>query len=251
MYPIAPRGGFGDSATLESGRAAPIQGETVGFVTEDAARVEYHRSGVPAPLVARLLDLPPSLATDVDAYVLVEQPEGGPSEVLAYGADGAVLGSNVPPLTDTRKVGTVDAFGTTWTVKISTAADGYWAATCVEPQGDGSPLIACERGWGGGMRVQTFDGPDPAVFVTQSVGSSLDAIDLQTDDGRVFHAVMLPTGFGGFVAVVALEGSGRGRFVYSMKDGRTDDGRRPEAHVEWQDIGQAIGDGSFLPPTAH
>ena len=248
VYPIAPRGGFGDSATLESGRAAPIQGETVGFVTEDAARVEYHRSGVPTPLVARLLDLPSSLASDVDAYVFVEQPEGGPSEVLAYGAEGTVLGSNVPPLTDTQKVGTVDAFGATWIVKISTAGDGYWPSTCVEPAGEASPLSACERGWGGGALVQTFDGPDPAVFVTQGVGDLVGAIDVQSDDGRVFHAVMVPTRKGGNVAVVALEGSGSGRFVYSLTDGRTDEGRRPEAQVEWQDVGQGTAGGSFAPP---
>jgi hypothetical protein len=97
VYPIAGRGGFGDSATFAPRREAPIQGTTVGFVTEDAAPVEYHRSGIPTPLVAKLLDLPSSFASDVDAYVIEEQPEGGPSEVLAYGADGTVLGSNLPP----------------------------------------------------------------------------------------------------------------------------------------------------------
>jgi hypothetical protein len=43
------------------------------------------------------------------------------------------------------------------------------------------------------------------------------------------------------VAVVALEGAGEGRFVYQMSDGGVDQGRRPEARVEWSDVGQVIG----------
>ena len=86
------------------------------------------------------------------------------------------------------------------------------------------------------------------MFVTQSVGD-IDAIDLRADDGTVFHAVMLPVGRGGMVAVFALEGEGRGRFVYYF-DGKTDQGRRPEAQVEWPDLGQVIGHGSFPPPDA-
>ena len=83
---------------------------------------------------------------------------------------------------------------------------------------------------GGGLLVQTFDEPSPAVFVTQGVGDNMGPIDVQADDGRVFHAVMLPHQ-GGFVAVVALDGSGQGRFVYSLTDGRTDQGLRPEAQM--------------------
>jgi hypothetical protein len=33
-----------------------------------------------------------------------------------------------------------------------------------------------------------------------------------------------------------------------MSGGRTDQGRRPEAHITWPDLGQVIGSGSFPPP---
>jgi hypothetical protein len=52
---------------------------------------------------------------------------------------------------------------------------------------------------------------------------------------------MLPVRSGGSVAVVALEAAGEGRFVYQMSGGRVDEGRRPEARVEWSDVGQVIG----------
>lgn len=221
-----------------------VEGETFGGVTEEAARVEYRRAGRDTPLIAKLIDLPPSLPFGFDAYVFEPQPIGGPSEVLAIGADGGVLGSNLPPLVDTERIGTVDAFGTTWIVKDSTSADGFSSSTCVEPAGNGPGLNPCERGWGGGLLVQTFDGPNPAVFISQGVGDLVGAIDLQADDGKVFHAVMLPNGRDEFVAVVALEGEGGGRFVYSLTDGRTDEG----GHIEWSDLGQVVGDGSFLPP---
>lgn len=229
------------------------EGETFGAVTENAARVELHRAGVATPLVARLIDLPPSLAFGFDAYVFEPQPTGGPWEVLAIGTDGEILGSNLPPLVDTKRVGTVRAFGTTWTVKISAAADGFWASPCVEPAATGT-LSPCERGPGGGVLVQSSDGPRPSVFVTQVVGDNVGAIDVQADDGTVYHAVMVPAPRQGSVAgwvlaVVALEGGGRGRFVYHLTDGKTDEGRRPEAHVEWPDLGQVIGEGSFPPPS--
>ena len=174
--------------------------------------------------------------------------DGRPYEGLAIGADGEILGSSLPPLVDTELVGTVRAFGTKWAVKRSTAADGHWASSCVEPAATASALTPCQRGPGGGVSVQHFDEPRPSVFVTQSVGD-IDAIDLRADDGTVFHAVMLPVGRGGMVAVFALEGEGRGRFVYYF-DGKTDQGRRPEAQVEWPDLGQVIGHGSFPPPDA-
>ena len=53
--------------------------------------------------------------------------------------------------------------------------------------------------------------------------------------------MMIPTGVGWSVAVVALERAGEGRFVYQY-DGKVDEGRRPEARVEWPDVGQVIGD---------
>ena len=165
----------------------------------------------------------------------------------ALGADGKVLGSNLPPLADTQRVGTVRGFGSTWVVKESTSADGYWSSTCVEPAADASTSRPCEQAPGGGMLVQTFAEPNPAVFVTQGVGDNVGAIDVRADDGRVFHAVMLPHQ-GGFVAVVALDGAGQGSFVYSLTDGRTDQGLRPEAQVSWPDLGQVIGAGSFPPP---
>lgn len=95
--------------------------------------------------------------------------------------------------------------------------------------------------------VQGFDEPSPAVFVTQRVGDIVEAIDVRADDGTLYHAVMLPLGDGS-VAVVALEGGGRGRFVYYLNDGRIDEGQRPAGRVEWPDFGPVIGDGSFPPP---
>ena len=217
---------------------APTGMETFGAVMDDVARVELHRAGIDEPFVAERIDLPPSLDAGFDAFAFQGQPDGGPFEVVAIGADGEVLYSSHPPLSDTERVGTVHAFGTTWAVKLSTAADGYWGTTCVEPAAT-STLAPCERGFGGGMLVQTFDAPVPAVFVTQGVGD-IDAIDVVTDDGRSYPAVMVPVQGGGFVAVVALEGAGEGRFVYQY-DGQVDEGRRPEARVEWSDVGQVIG----------
>ena len=73
------------------------------------------------------------------------------------------------------------------------------------------------------------------------------------DDGTVFHALMIPDhrpgSRAGSVAVVALEGGGQGRLVYHMSGGRTDQGRRPEAHITWPDLGQVIGNGSFPRPS--
>jgi hypothetical protein len=250
LYEIAPYGHYGDVANVVPRRRSPIQGQTVGLVKEDAAGVEYRLAGVGTALRAKLIDLPPSLVFGFDAFVFEPQPSGGPFEVVAIGADGETLGSNLPPLVNTERVGTVRAFGTTWTVKLSTAADGFSASTCVELAATDT-LDPCERGPGGGALVQSFDGPSPAVFVTQFVGDSVQAIDVQADGGTMFHAVMLPSGgTGGKVAVVALEGGDRGRFIFHLSDGRTDQGRRPEAHMEWPDLGQVIGDGSFPPPTA-
>lgn len=238
-------------ADVDVPRPNAFEGETFGAVTEDAARVELHRAGVDTRLVARLIDLPPSLAFGFDAYVFEPQPTGGPWEVLAIGTDGEILGSNLPPLVDTKRFGTVRAFGTTWTVKVSTSADGSGASPCVEPAATGT-LSPCERGPGGGVLVQSSDGPSPAVFVTQVVGDNVGAIDVLADDGTVYHAVMIQIRLDGSVvgsvAVVALEGGGRGRFVYHLTDGTTDEGRRPAAHLEWPDLGQEIGDGSFPPP---
>jgi hypothetical protein len=221
-----------------------VEGETFGAVTEEAMRVEYNRAGLSASMVARLIDLPSSLDAAFDAFVFVPQPTGGPSEVVAIGARGEVLGSNLPALVESQRVGTVGAFGARWSVKVSRAADGFWASSCVEPAEDRTPA-ACSRELGGGVSAQTFRRPNPAVFVTQEVGDVVEAVDVISDDGRVFHAVMLPSRDRASVAVVALEGAGRGRFVYHLRDGRTDEGRRPEARVEWPDLGQVIGEGSF------
>jgi hypothetical protein len=248
LYEIAQFSHYGDRALVVPRGSSPIQGESVGVVTEDAADVEYRRAGVATALVGKLIDLPPSLSVGFDAYVFKPQPTLGLFEVVAIGTDGEVLGSNLPPLVNTERVGTVRAFGTTWTVKLSTTADGGWPSTCVEPAATDS-LAPCERGPGGGVSVQSSDGQSPSAFVTQVVGRPAVAIDVRSDDGTVFHAVILPRqGSGWQVAVVALEGGGRGRFVYHLTDGRTDQGRRPETHVEWPDLGQVIGDGSFPPP---
>jgi hypothetical protein len=216
---------------------APTGSETFGAVMDDVARVELHRAGIDEPFVAERIALPPSLDAGFDAVVFEPQPEGGPFEVVAIGTDGEVLYSSLPPLTDTERVGTVRAFGTTWAVKLSTAADGSWGTSCVEPAAT-STLDPCERGWGGGSLVQTFERPVPAVFVTQPVG--VVAVDVVTGDGRRYSAEMVPTRGGGSVAVVALEGAGEGRFVYQMSGGRVDEGRRPEARVVWSDIGQFV-----------
>ncbi len=247
LIQVGPTGIGGDEISdVGVPQPNPIEGGTFGAVTEDATAVEYRHAGVETPLRARLIDLPPSLHAAFDAYVFEPQPTGGPSEVTAIGPDGSVLGSNLPPLVNTARVGTVQAFGTTWTVKRSTAADGYWAATCVEPAATAT-LAPCERAPGDGLLVQAIDGRNPAVFVTEEVGDTITAIELLADDGRVFHAVMVPTGRGS-VAVIALEGAGSGRLVYHLSDGQTDQGRRPEAQVAWPDLGQVIGNGSFPPP---
>jgi hypothetical protein len=44
-----------------------------------------------------------------------------------------------------------------------------------------------------------------------------------------------------------LEGGVAGSSI-ALTDGRIDEGRRPEAGVEWRDLGQATGDGSFTSP---
>ncbi len=162
--------------------------------------------------------------------------------MVAYGTDGEVLFSSLPPLTDTERIGTVQAFGTTWDVKLSTAADGYWAAPCIEPAAT-STLEPCERGWGDGSLVQAFEAPVPAVFVTNYQG--VDAVDVLTDDGRRYPAVMVATSDGGSVAVVALEGAGEGRFIYRY-DGKVDESRR--GVVEWSDVGQVIGELRIVGP---
>jgi hypothetical protein len=231
----------GDSIEVSGSQPVEAPGGGIasfGSVTDEVARVELHRAGIDEPFVAERVDLPASLDAGFDAFVFEPQPEGGPYEVVAYGIDGEVLFSSLPPLTDTERVGTIRAFGTTWAVKLSAAADGYWRAPCVEPAAT-STLEPCERGWGGGSLVQTYEAPVPAVFVTQYQG--VDAIDVVTDDGRRYPAVMIPTGVGSSVAVVALERAGEGRFVYQY-DGKVDQGRRPEARVEWPDVGQVIGD---------
>ena len=232
-----------EESSIEVSGSQPVEAPdwgaaTFGAVTDDVARVELHRAGIDQPFVAERIQLPPSLNAGFDAFVFEPQPEGGPYEVVGYGADGEVLYSSFPPLTDTERVGTVRAFGTTWAVKSSSAADGYWGTSCVEPAAT-STLDPCPRGWGGGLLIQTFETPAPAVFVTQGVG--VVAVDVVTDDGLRYPAMMVPSG-GGSVAVIPLEGAGEGRFVYQMSDGRVDEGRRPEAHVEWPDVGQVIGD---------
>jgi hypothetical protein len=230
-----------DGGSIEVSGSQPIEtphgAETFGAVTDDVARVELHRAGITDPLVAERIKLPPSLHARFDAFVFEPQPEGGPYEVVAFGTDGKVLYSSLPPVTHTERVGTVRAFGTTWAVKLSTAAGMHWGS-CVEPAAT-STLDPCRPGWGGGMLVQTFEKPVPAVFVTQFQG--VVAIDVVTDDGRRYPAMMVPTRGGATVAVVPLEGAGEGRFVYQMAGGEVDQGRRPSSQVEWSDVGQVIG----------
>ena len=157
-------------------------------------------------------------------------------------------GIDLPASANTTRAGTLRAFGTTWNVKVSRAATGYYAVSCVEPATTDSASRRCERHRPDRVSVQTFDQPSPAVFVSQVVGDNVRAIDVLADDGRVFHGVMVGMRGGGSVAVVALEGGGSGRLVYHLKDGSTDRGRGREAHVAWTDQGQVIGAGSFPPP---
>jgi hypothetical protein len=211
-----------------------------GSVTDEVDRVELHLPGVDQPFVAKRIALPPSLNAGFDAFVFEPQPKGGPYEVVAYGTDGEVLYSSLPPLTDTVRVGTVRAFGTTWAVKLSTAADGDWGASCVEPAAT-STLEPCERAWGDGSLVQTFEKPVPAVFAT--VGQGVEEVDVITDEGRRYPSVMIPTDGGGSIAVVALEEAGEGRFVYRW-DGKVHRGRKT---LRWTDVGQVIGNFSEMP----
>jgi hypothetical protein len=162
--------------------------------------------------------------------------------VVAIGTADQVLGSNLPPLVNTVKVGTAHAFGTTWNVKDSWSADGYQDYACVEPA-SASTSDPCDRPLGNGISVQIFSEPAPDVFISAYVGYRAD---IRMNDGTVFHAFMLdvPAVTGGTVAVFALEGAGSGRLIYHLGDGRIYEGPR----VRWPDLGQVIGDGSFPPP---
>jgi len=233
-------GSSGSSGHADYGVPSPnaLEGDFFGAVTEDAARVEFHFARGWTPLEARVIDLPPSLPFAFDAYWFGSEPKDSTSgEVVAIGGDGAILGSNLPPLVNTVQVATVRAFGTTWNVKDSSAADGYFDVACVEPA-EAPSSDPCERPLGDGPNIQTFNEPVPAVFV--SVFAGVDGVDIQTDDGTVFHALM----FGNVVAVFALEGGGSGRLIYHFDGDKVHEGPR----VEWRDLGQAIGDGSFPPP---
>ena len=207
-------------------------------MTDDVARVELHHAGIDEPFVAERVELPPSLDAGFDAFVFEPQPEGGPFEVVAIGTDGEVLYSSLPPFTDTERVGTVHAFGTTWAVKLSTAADGYWGTTCVEPAAT-STLDPCERGVG--RRHARPDVRSAGARGVRHTGPGCRRGRRRDRRRPEYPAVMFPTGGGSSVAVVALEGAGEGRFVYQY-DGKVDEGRRPEARVEWTDVGQVIGD---------
>jgi hypothetical protein len=243
--------GVGEStvANVDVPRPNAVQGDTFGAVTEDAARVEMRLASGGEPLVARLIDLPDTLDFPFDAYVFESQPKPTATrEVVAMGTDGVVLGSNLPPLFGSMRVGTVHAFGTTWSVKASRDAEGFWTTACVEPAAIGSASEPCVRGPGAGADVQTAGEPNLSVFVSQVVGSTVASVDVRSDDGTVFHAVMVPIrdrgSDAGTVAVVALEGGGRGKFIYQMTDGKIYE----SGTLEWQDLGQVIGAGSFLPP---
>jgi hypothetical protein len=241
-------GASGDGASSEYDHIAippnVIQGDWVGAVSQDAARVEL-RVANGDTFVGRLIDLPPTLAFAFDAYAFEEQPgQSATTEVAALDTDGAVLGSNLPPATGLEQVGTLRAFGATWNVKLSSSTDGYVGAACVRPVSSTSTR-PCERGFGNGAPLQTFDGPHPAVFVSQIVGDNVVSIDVEAADGTLFHTVRLPLQGGGFVAVTALQGQGRGRFVYHLNDGTVDRG----SPLTWPDLGQVIGSGSFQPPT--
>lgn len=243
--------GVGESTVtnVDVPRPNAVQGDTFGAVTEDAARVEMRLASGGEPLVARLIDLPDTLDFPFDAYVFESQPKPTATrEVVAMGTGGAVLGSNLPPLVESMRVGTVHAFGTTWNVKASRDAEGFWTTACVEPATIGSASEPCVRGPGAGADVQTTSEQNPSVFVSQVVGSTVASVDVRSDDGTVFHAVMVPIrdrgSDAGTVAVVALEGGGRGKFIYQMTDGKIYE----SGAVEWQDLGQVIGGGSFPPP---
>jgi hypothetical protein len=240
-------------AVADIPRGQAVEGDKFGAVTDAAARVEDQRARGPA-LVAKLIDLPPRFQAAFDAYVFEPRPTGGPANVVAIGAGGQVLGSNLPTLEHSRWVGTVHAFGTTWLVELSTSPDGYWVGTCVTPQAARPSLlqVPCRRAPGGRPNVQSSDGRHPSALVTTKVDDSVQAVDVIANVGTVFHAVMLPIRNhgtdAGNVAVIALEGGGQGRLVYHLGGGRTDGGRTRSADVTWPNLGQVIGPGSFPPP---
>ncbi|MEO8424852.1 MAG: hypothetical protein ABI595_13205 [Actinomycetota bacterium] len=238
----------GSSSVADFGVPQPnaVQGEYFGgAVTEDAARVEYYFERGWTPLEARLIDLPPSLPFAFDVYWFGSDLAGkaASGEVVAKGADGKVLGTNAPPLVATTQVGTIRAFGTTWSVKYTSTADGYDGVGCVEPAA-GATRAPCKRPLGGGPDVQTFDAPVPATFVSLFAG--VTSVEVRANDGTVFPAVKVdvPWSNGGYVAVIALEGGGSGRLIYHFNGDKVYDGPR----VRWPGLGQVIGKGSFPPP---
>jgi len=237
-------GGSGSSSFADFAVPTPnaIEGDlNFGAVTEDATRVEFHFARGWTPLEARVIDLPPSLAFGIDAFWFRSEPKDSTTgEMVAIGDHGQILGSNLPPLVNTVKVGTVRAFGTTWNVKDSWAADGGFDVACVEPA-SASTSDPCDRPLGGGTSVQIFQTPVPATFVSVLGGR----VGIRMDDGTVLQALKFRIpGSGSFVAVFALEGGGTGRLIYHFDGDKVYEGPR----VEWPDLGQVIGDGSFPPP---
>ena len=219
-----------------------VQGEYVGVVTEAADRVEFHFARGWTPIEARLIDLPPSVPFAYDAYWFGSEPKDSTSgEVVAYDADGQMLGSNLPPLVASAEVGTVRAFGTSWHVKYSTSADGTFSVACVEPA-SGSTQGPCKRPLGNGVNEQTFNEPVPAVFLSLPIGCDFE-MEIRMNDGTVIPALLLGIP-GACVAVWALEGEGSGNVIYHFDYGTE---LHEGARVRWSDLGQVVGDGSFNP----
>ena len=241
--------GLGDGASgiaiVDVPGPNPLEGERFGAVTQDAARVEFHYAYGGASIEARLIDLPPSLPFAFDAYWFGSGPNDTASgEVVAVGADGTILGSDLPPLVDTTPIATLRAFGSRWSVKDSRAADGYEDVACVEPAAATTPH-PCKRPLGGGHYVQIFRVPIPAVFVSVVEGPRV-GVAIRMNDGTVIHPLRLEIPGSGdrYVAVFALDGGGPGRLIYHVVGQRIYEG----PHLRWPDLGQVVGDGSFSPP---
>ncbi len=201
-------------SSLPAGRAIYAKHEDrFGIVDQNAAKVDFYRERGGAPIVGRVLDLPPSLAFPFDAWwfgpQLGQTWSGG---AVAFDATGEILGSTISPLVRSVPAGTLRAFGTTWRVKDSRSANGWHAQGCVEP-----PSVPtsqpCELPLGGGLLVQTFSEPVPASFLAVSAGGDIRT-EIRMPDGTVLQPIRFPSWRGSAVDVFVLGGAGSGRLVY-------------------------------------
>jgi len=214
--------GSGSSAyvysSLPSGRSMYAKHEDrFGMVAQDAAKVEFYRERGGAPLVGRVLDLPPGLAFPFDAWWFEGQiGQEWSGQAVAVADDGRILDSNLGPLVRSTRVGTLSAFGTRWRVEEWETQNGDSGQACVEPA-SAAASGPCDRPLGGGLAVQTFSGPVPASFLAVGVGGVEP--ELRMRDGSTLHPQRFVATNGVQVDVFVLEGSGSGRLVYRYNNG--------------------------------